>query len=204
MTAKREFLESELREAVEGSKNWADVMEKLGYRRQKDAARVRSEVCQLGIDTSGLTRSYGSNKPLAPLSDQFPEIRSDVRGLGAVGVPLATAWFSSRGYPVSIPVSENSPYDLLIDSPSQGICKVQVKTSTSTLSSGAFAVKLRRSVYENGVYVLRPYSVEEVDYFFAVTADLSMYLIPYAVVTDKFTVALGAKYQNFRVTFATA
>lgn len=56
--------------------------------------------------------------------------RSNPRKQGEIGLGAAIAWFLGEGYGVSVPLCDNQPYDLIIDSKADGLQKVQVKTST--------------------------------------------------------------------------
>lgn len=69
--------------------------------------------------------------------------RANPRKQGEIGLGDAIAWFSANGYSVSIPLAENQPYDLIVDSPEHGFQRVQVKTTTHRGRSGSFAVDLR-------------------------------------------------------------
>jgi hypothetical protein len=124
---------------------------------------------------------------------------------GRVGASIAMQWFLSHGYMVSLPV-ETTTYDLVVES-DDGLKKVQVKTTQRTSASGAYVVKITRSVYTataklnaRGRYVTMPYEPGTVDFFFITTGDRRLYLIPFEAVRGFTDVSLTNKYAAFEVT----
>ena len=81
-----------------------------------------------------------------------------------------------RGCAVSFP-AEPTVYDLLADAP-QGLMRVQVKTTTSTHKNGwQVGVGHHPDTHSNKGRVLA-YSPDEIDLFFIIDGDMTMYLIP--------------------------
>jgi hypothetical protein len=70
--------------------------------------------------------------------------RANPRGQGLLGVTDAIAFFGSRGWPVSVPLIDSQPYDLIVDDAGT-LHRVQVETTTCRSRSGAFTVTLSTS-----------------------------------------------------------
>jgi len=126
----------------------------------------------------------------------------DPRRLRFAAIGRAIAWFAERGCVVSTPV-EPAVYDLLVDAGPEDLYKVQVKSSTSAQREVGFS----RSGYDNtrpnrtsaGFVRRTPYTPGDVDYFFVVLGDGSLYLIPYDVIGQRLSARLGARYDGFKV-----
>lgn len=201
MPAPRKFSDEDLVNAIESSNTWSDVMERLGYPRNRPATTARARSTELGIDVSKFFLSQGSNEPIPNTYTTFDKLQIRSRGIGDRGLPSAMAWFSENGYAMSIPVSGASPYDLVVEDSCGNLLKIQVKTSTNKLSSGAYLVKTTRMEYikDTGKYIVRPYTDNEVDYFFILVETGGMYLIPFNIVKGRKGIAVGNKYENFKV-----
>jgi len=102
---------------------------------------------------------------------------------------MAAAWFALRGCAVSFP-AEPTVYDLLADTP-QGIMRVQVKSTTSVRQDGwQVGVGHHPDTHskKNG-YVLA-YSPDEIDLFFIVDGDMTIYLIPSRAIAGRVAIVL--------------
>jgi hypothetical protein len=90
---------------------------------------------------------------------------------------LAATWFMLRGCVVSFP-AEPARYDLLADTP-QGLMRVQVKTTTSSNKNGwQVGVGHHPDTHSKKKGHVLAYSPDEIDLFFIVDGDMTMYLIP--------------------------
>ncbi|WP_433261961.1 group I intron-associated PD-(D/E)XK endonuclease [Micromonospora vinacea] len=194
-----------LRELVLQSRSWNHLAQGLGYAASntKDTGwrpRVEARINALGLSTEHFQgRGFNGLAPLAhePVftADPTPE-RLRVAATGK-----AIAWFSERGYTVSLPV-EPAVYDLIVDSPN-GLDRIQVKSS----AAADRGVHCSRTLYDTtrpgsastGRYTRRPYEPGEIDYFFIVMADGGMYLLPYEVIGRSMKITVGARYEQFRV-----
>jgi len=103
---------------------------------------------------------------------------------------IAASWFTLCGGEVSWPL-EPARYDLVVLVDDQ-VLRIQVKTTT-VCDDSRWTVWLSSS---RGQRV--PYSPDEVDAFFIVTADLDLYLIPLAAVAGLHAIQLS-RYECFRV-----
>jgi hypothetical protein len=106
-------------------------------------------------------------------------------------------WFLLCGYNTSLPV-EPAIYDLLVAMPG-GIKRVQVKTTTFKQNENGWTVQVGRRSYSVGNRAPRvPYDPDELDYFFILDGDLTMYLIPSRVIAGRVGILLH-NYTEFIV-----
>ena len=86
----------------------------------------------------------------------------NTRVIGDIGEAFALAKFTQYGCKVSIPFTENAPYDLIVDYNGK-LYKIQVKT-TKNIKNGVMEFYLTRT---NGfTFVNTKYNEKEADYFF--------------------------------------
>lgn len=112
------------------------------------------------------------------------------------GPALAASWFALCGCPVSWPL-EPVVYDLIAATPG-GLQRVQVKTTTRATKDGWLAQVSRRpySIGNNAPAI--PYDPDEIDVFFVVDGDLTMYVIPMTAVGGRTSILLRA-YKKYIV-----
>jgi PD-(D/E)XK endonuclease len=125
---------------------------------------------------------------------QVSELPAQLKYLRIAAETLAAAWFALRGCTVSFPLGSAS-YDLLVGT-ADGIRRVQVKTTTCTNKNGwqvgvghhpdTHSKKGRRLAY----------GPDEIDWFFIVDGDMTMYLIPGRAIAGRIGIQLRtyAKY----------
>jgi PD-(D/E)XK endonuclease len=89
---------------------------------------------------------------------------------------LAAAWFALRGCAVSLPI-EPTQYDLLVGAP-EGISRVQVKSTTCSTKDGWMATVGHHPDTHSKKGHLLAYDPDEIDLFFIVDGDMTIYLIP--------------------------
>lgn len=78
---------------------------------------------------------------------------------GDLALAKAVDWFVSNGYDVLFPMSESSPYDLVVDD-GNSLYKIQVKFSTNQ------DVDLRRIHSNSKGYVIKLYQPGDFDWLF--------------------------------------
>jgi hypothetical protein len=94
-----------------------------------------------------------------------------------------------RGCAVSFP-AEPTVYDLLADTP-QGIKRVQVKTTTSATKNGwQVGVGHHPDTHSKRKGYVLAYSPEEIDLFFIIDGDMTMYLIPSRAIAGRIKILL--------------
>ena len=92
-----------------------------------------------------------------------------------------------RSYRVSLPLSADSPYDMIIDS-GEGLKRVQVKMLQKPKGRGGAFIRLIAKTYSKTKCKVRRYSKENVDYICGVDlASRDMYFIPIEYLEDKKT-----------------
>jgi PD-(D/E)XK nuclease superfamily protein len=95
-----------------------------------------------------------------------------------------------RGCAVSFP-AEPTVYDLLVDTP-EGLMRVQVKSTTSNRVNEGWAVGIGHHPDTHAKrkgYVLA-YSPDEIDLFFIIDGDMTMYLIPSRAIAGRVQILL--------------
>lgn len=121
---------------------------------------------------------------------------SNSKKQGDIGLGCAIGWFASKGYTVSIPLTDSQDYDLVVDI--DRLSKVQVKTTSYKKPSGYFEVGLRTlggNQSWNGV--VKHFDPLKIDYLFVVTSEGECFLIPSSKINSKNSITLGLKYKEF-------
>lgn len=137
---------------------------------------MRAHALRLGLDLSHLVSPQQE-----PPGAMGPE--PDLSHLREAATSLAACWFSLCGFRPAFPV-EPAVYDLLVSMP-DGIKRVQVKTTTYNGKNG-WMIQVGRRPYSIGKNArLVPYDPALIDLFFIVDGDLSLYLIPSAVIAGR-------------------
>jgi PD-(D/E)XK endonuclease len=187
---KRRWSDDDLRQAVVECRSWEEVITRLGLSTASGNVQphVKSHTVRLGLDTDHLraVSHVGRQPPEAvPLVSSQPMESKHLR----VAAPVtAAAWFMLRGCAVSLP-AEPTVYDLLADTP-LGIMRVQVKSTTRAHKDGWQAsVGHHPDTHSKKGYVLA-YSPDEIDLFFIVDGDMTMYLIPSRAIAGRVGISL--------------
>jgi len=194
---KRLWSDSQLRHAVTESHSWQEVLSRLGLSTEGSGSpkpHLKSHAIRLGLDTSHLSAvSYVGRSP-GEARSQVSDRAAQLKYLRVAAETLAASWFTLRGCTVSFPVGPTA-YDLLVDS-GDGIDRVQVKTTTSKAKNGwqvgvghhpdTHSKKGRRLAYDP----------DEIDLFFIIDGDMTMYLIPSRAIAGRVGILLRtyAKY----------
>lgn len=172
-TGQRPWSDQQLRGAVVASSSWAEVLRVLGVNNNGDSmSRVRGHSARLNLDVTHLEPPDDGATGL-DLRD-IPPQKSMLRNSA---LALAMAWFGLRGIPTALPM-EQQAYDLLVTLPG-GIKRVQVKSSTCRTAPGRWQVSVGHRPYALDKTAGRaPYDPDALDYFFIVTGDGLLYLLP--------------------------
>jgi hypothetical protein len=176
-TGQRRWSDRQLVDAVEGARNWSEVLARLGLADADGNLRtVRAHATRLALDMSHLqaTRTRSAAPPVG---------EPDPRFLRTAGATLAATWFMLRGHVVTWPL-EPCRYDLAVRVVDRFL-RVQVKTVTFRGGAG-FVAALSNSRRRGRVI----YDVDEIDCFFVIDAELNAYLIPFADVSGYGQIAL--------------
>jgi hypothetical protein len=196
----------EIVESVKQSTSWSEALRRLGWKASgANFHRLQSAAESLGLDTSHFLGMGWSRKPLPAPELPFSREPSEAN-LHRAAIGVATSWFLSRGYMVSIPV-ETTGYDLIVESDS-GLKRIQVKsTRSSDRTSTCHHVRIQRSSYGAGPMTpsagkfsgRRAYTSDEIDLFFIYTSSGERYLIPVEETNGVRSLNLDNKYSKFRV-----
>jgi hypothetical protein len=188
-SGQRRWSDAQLRRAVATAYSWSELLSELGLSGDADdRIRIKAHSARLGLDLSRL------DPPHRDVPSQ-PEFKPDLKHLRNAGTSIAAMWFLLCGYNTSLPM-EPTIYDLLVSMP-DGIKRVQVKTTT--VNNNGRAVQVGRRPYSVGNRArLVPYDPDQVDFFFIVDSDLSMYLIPSRVIAGRVGIMPG-NYSEFIV-----
>lgn len=109
---------------------------------------------------------------------------------GNFGLGVAVAFFTSKGYVVSLPLNDNQDYDLVVDN--GALMKIQVKTTFSKNKSDNYKVYLRTiGSSTTGVKSIKYFTECKCDYLFIVTSNGDMYMISKSDVTQKTQINLS-------------
>ena len=186
---KRAWSDAQLRRAVIDARSWDELLATLGLAPHSGDGRIRvkAHAMRLGLGLAHLDDPSATSP--GPV-----EVKPDLRYLRDAATSIAASWFSLRGFNVAIPV-EPAVYDLLV-STSDGIKRVQVKTTTCYSKDGWTVVVGRRPYSAGNLERRVPYDPELIDWFFIVDGDLTIYLIPSRVIAGRIAILLHtyAKY----------
>jgi hypothetical protein len=186
---KRRWSDAQLKQAVAECKSWDELFSRLGLSvGHGTMPHLKSHAIRLGLDTSHLSGlSHNGRQPAEPPA-QASELTAELKYLRVAAGTLAAAWFMLRGCAVSLP-AEPTIYDLLADTP-QGIMRVQVKTTTSRSKNGwQVGVGHHPDTHSKKGHVLA-YSPDEIDLFFIVDGDMTIYLIPSRAIAGRVGILL--------------
>jgi hypothetical protein len=112
-----------------------------------------------------------------------------------VGLGAAISYFTSIGYPVSIPLSESQRYDLVIDN--GDLKRVEIK-STEQLRDGVYIATLKTCGGNKSRQTITLFDSTAIDILFVWTP-LGSYCIPANDVTQKQSLALGKAQQRYLI-----
>jgi hypothetical protein len=128
----------------------------------------------------------------------FDKIRNS-KQQGDIGLAHAIAYFAREGYTVCIPLTDSQDYDLIIENGK--IQRVQVKTTSHKIKSGAFEVQLRvMGGNKSWGGVCKHFDKEKTDAIFVLTSNGDQYFIPCESFNSKSSITVSNKYEKFKVT----
>jgi hypothetical protein len=184
----RGVADDEFRASVAGATSWSEVLAALGYAAESGSARssVRRRAADLGIDVTHLGLRCARDVTSGPFAGT-----ADARHLRSAAAFLVAAQCALRGYAVSWPL-EPTAYDLLVDAGTDGLLRVQVKSSTRRVDGSWIAWITRGSNASTREGTRRSYSAEEIDYFGVVDGEQRVYMIPVNVVEGRKALTLRA------------
>jgi hypothetical protein len=187
---RRRWSDAQLEQAVTECRSWGEVLASLGLSAQSGNAQphIKSHAVRLGLDTSHLGRLSHTGRSPGPAPPSVSEQKAELRCLRIAAGALAATWFMLRNCSVALPV-EPAAYDLLADTP-DGISRVQVKTTTRATRYGWEAGVGHHPDTHSKKGRLVAYDPDEIDLFFIVDGDMTMYLIPSRAIAGRVVIAL--------------
>jgi hypothetical protein len=189
---KRRWSDDQLRQAVVECGSWEEVTIRLGLSTASGNVQphIKSHTIRLGLETDHLNAvsHVGRQPPEAvPLASTLQPERKHLR----VAAPVtAAAWFMHRACAVSFP-AEPTVYDLLVDTP-EGLVRVQVKSTTRSPSGEGWLVGVGHhpDTHAKKQGHVLAYSPDEIDLFFIIDGDMTMYLIPSRAIAGRIAILL--------------
>jgi hypothetical protein len=187
---KRRWSDAQLRQAVIECRSWDEVLERLGLSAKSGNAQphIKSHAVRLGLATNHLNRlAHDGRLPSEPLA-RVTDLKADLKYLRVAAGTVAAAWFALRGCAVSLPI-EPTEFDLLARTP-EGISRVQVKTTTFYGKDGwMVSVGHHPDTHSKKGHLLA-YDPDEIDLFFIIDGDMTMYLIPSRTIAGRVRILL--------------
>lgn len=114
---------------------------------------------------------------------------------GDIGMGLCIAYFTSRLFTVSLPLTDSQEYDLIVDDGT--LKRVSIKTTTRLKSSGGFEVDLRT---QGGNFTqkskIKYFDNTSCDLIFVACSDGRIFIIPSEKINSKSTITVGGKFFN--------
>lgn len=124
--------------------------------------------------------------------------RKNTKEQGDVGLGQAIGYYTAKGYRVSVPLTDNQAYDLIVDD-DENLIRVQVKTTTYMVR-GKYQCALRTNGGNMSGRGKTTYiSASKVDELFVVTNAQDHYRIPAKLIAGKASIVLGKKWEEFRI-----
>jgi hypothetical protein len=188
---KRLWSDDQLIQAVAECETWEAVALRIGLATAGGGVQphIKSHTIRLGLETShlGAVRHSGRQPPEAvPL---VSTLRAEKTHLRVAAPVTAAAWFMHRGCAVSFP-AEPTVYDLLVETP-EGLMRVQVKTTTFNGKDGWLAgAGHHPDTHSKRKGHVLAYSPDEIDLFFIIDGDMTMYLIPSRAIAGRVRILL--------------
>jgi hypothetical protein len=195
---KRQWSDAQLRQAVAHCQSWPEVLAQLGLS-AKDAnlpPHIKSHAARLDLNTSHLNRVGHTGRQPDEAPAQLSELNADLGHLRVAAETLAATWFALRGCDVSLPIGSTA-YDLLAGT-DDGISRVQVKTTTYASHEGWVVTVGHHPDTHSKKGQLLAYDPDEIDLFFIVDGDMTMYLIPSRAIAGRVRILLRT-YRKYMV-----
>ncbi len=114
-----------------------------------------------------------------------------------MGLGVAISYFTSIGNTVGIPLTDSQDYDLIIDD-GKALYRVQIKTTSYKRLNYEVNLSVKGG-NRTSVGKIKKFDINQCDYLFVVTESLDKYLIPSKALLAKHCLALGSKYQKYKV-----
>jgi len=114
-----------------------------------------------------------------------------------MGLGVAIGYFTSKGYTIGIPLTDSQDYDLIVDIGNK-LSRVQIKTTGYKRINYEVNLSVKGG-NRTSIGKIKKFDVNQCDYLFVVTELLEKYLIPSQELVAKHCLALGLKYEKYKV-----
>lgn len=119
---------------------------------------------------------------------------------GDIGVAHAIYYYTLRGFIVSIPNTDNSPYDLIVDKHDGTLYRVQCKTTFFLDRCGVYKVSLKTSGgNQSWNKEVKRVTKDKADILWVSDKEENGYEFPPEVFDGRTTINLGVSYQKYKV-----
>ena len=115
---------------------------------------------------------------------------------GNFGLGRAIAYYTSKGYSVSLPLNDTQKYDLIVDI-NGSLKRVSVKT-TQYKRRNYYSVHLKNCGGASGKNIIRNFDNSTCDLVFIVTVSDELYEIPSNEILVKTELALTSKWDKYK------
>ena len=121
---------------------------------------------------------------------------------GDIGVAMAIAYYVNKGYNVSVPLTDATRYDLIIEN---GLLKrVQVKSTNQFTANGTARVTLStQGGNQSWNGIIKRISADEADLVFVYALDGRMWEFPVEFCVGKRNITLGRFQKEYEVNLCT-
>ena len=116
---------------------------------------------------------------------------------GNTGLGIAIAYYTSKGYIVSIPLNDTQDYDLVVEKDNK-LSRVQVKATACKTKYGVYQVALKSCGGTKGK-TYKTVIETDVDELFILKKKKKMYILPIEEINNKSTLNICSKYEKYKV-----
>ena len=119
---------------------------------------------------------------------------------GTMGLGIAIGYFAEQGYVVCVPLTDNQPYDLIIDR-GLGIERVQVKYTSERMRTkeSAYTCQLKTTRSNRTLNKIKYFDNTECDLLFIAVENKDRYLIPSKEIQVKTALTLNESMLKFKI-----
>ncbi len=116
---------------------------------------------------------------------------------GDVGLGSAIGFFVTKGYTVSVPLTDSQGYDLIVD---DGLLKrVQVKTTRFKIRNNYYVSMTIKGGNRSGAAKIKSFDKSSIEAIFILVDNGDRYYIPTCAMTAKDSITLNEKYDIYKV-----
>lgn len=118
---------------------------------------------------------------------------------GTIGLGQAIAYFTKKGYIVSLPLNDSQDYDLIVEIDNV-LHKVQVKTTTIKSKSGYYQPYIRQTCKNTKQNYTKAANTLIYDYLFVVADNYDCWFIPKDIIKDiKESIVLNENFSKYKI-----